>query len=151
MTTGKNTNSSSLMTSCSFSLISLCHHAIMHRRGMSSPHFKLFSSKIPDPQVHLWWLSAGFKTLLFWAFIILVVSVFGLISLHPTGFQLPFWFSNLFVTVSKILINFSWRHLTKPQCLRLELITQYDHGIQDQTESRDSLRSSLLGMENTHL
>lgn len=100
---------------------------------MNSPHFKLFASKIPDPQVPSVVTLQVLKLCLCWALIILVVSVFGLISLRSTGFQLPFWFPNLSVTVSKILITFSWRQLTKLQCLRREFITQYDHGIQDQS------------------
>lgn len=104
MTTGRNTNSSSLMTNCLSSLISLCHRAIMHRR-MACPQFQLL-------RYHLRWLSAGFKTAsselssIRW-FLCLVT----LIGLRSTDSQLPFDF----LTCSEVFLTFSLKHLTKSQ------------------------------------
>lgn len=149
MTTGKNTNSNSLTTSCSFSPISLCHPAIMHRK-MSSPHFELFSSKIPDPQVPSVVAFCRFKNCHCWVLIVLVVSLSGLISTSSTDSQLPFDFLTCPEVFPVYWSLFLWG-IWQSHNVSLEIITQYDHDIQDQTESRNSLWNHLLGMENAHL
>ena len=58
-----------------------------------SPHFKLLSIKNSRSSGTICGGSLQvLKLCLRWALIILVVSVFGLMSLHSTGYQLPFGF-----------------------------------------------------------
>lgn len=104
MTTGKNTSSSSLMTSCLSSLTSLCHHAIMHR-GMTIPHSGLISSKIPILRYHPWWLckfqnTASVELSSFWWLLCLA----SLVCVHR--FSAAAWFPNLSWSVPTILITF---------------------------------------------
>ena len=68
MTTGKNTNSNSLTTSCSFSPISLCHPAIMHRkvrqRSIQTSVFTTFAVtqwKFPENFILFFFSALGIK------------------------------------------------------------------------------------------
>ena len=117
---------------------------------MSSPHFELFSSKIPDPQVPSVVAFCRFKNCHCWVLIVLVVSLSGLISTSSTDSQLPFDFLTCPEVFPVYWSLFLWG-IWQSHNVSLEIITQYDHDIQDQTESRNSLWNHLLGMENAHL
>lgn len=104
---------------------------------MASPDFGLNSSKIPASQVpsvvgslQVSQLSLGL------ALVILAASA-------STGSQLPFDSPKLVLSVLRILITFSLRHMTKSQSLE---IIQYDHGIMTK-QPRSLLKNKTIPLE----